>query len=141
MIRPDDRHNSEHRGNSFGRQRRPDSEETIFTRHRILLEGHARSIYGILWVALDMDQSDWLAAANAQAGAHCDHCLVARTLDRMAVASAKAIEPARPDGARTHQCSQPGIAKNRERGIQDLRLSLLRGATRPDRGGGRRGLG
>src|SRR5438034_3638171 len=50
------RSNSELFGNCFGRHCRPDSEETIFTHHRILLEGHARSIYGILWVALDLDQ-------------------------------------------------------------------------------------
>src|SRR6266853_3699824 len=113
MIRPDDRHTSEHRWNSFGRHRRPDSEETIFTCYRIVLEGYARSVYGILWLAVDVDKSDWLTATDAQAGAHCDHGLVTRTVDRMAVASPKAIKPPRPNGARTHECSQPGIAATR----------------------------
>src|SRR5437870_2763419 len=100
MIRPDDRDNSQRSGNSFGRHRRPDSEQTIFTRHRIVLEGHPRSIYGVLWLALDLDKSDWLAATNAQAGAHCDHCLVPWTVDRMAITSANAVKPARSDCAR-----------------------------------------
>src|SRR6266404_440079 len=104
MIRPDDRHASQHDGNFFGRDCRPDSEKTALTRHRIVLEGHAGSIYSFLWLAIDLDKSDRLSDTDAQAGADCDYRLVPRTVDRMAVASPKAVEPARAECARPHQC-------------------------------------
>src|SRR5882672_1270942 len=114
MIRTDDRHTFQHGGDSFWRHRRSDSEQTVFTRRGIVLEGHAGSIYGILWLAVDLDKLGWLSAADAQAGAHCDYRLVPRTVDRVAVASPKAVEPARAECARTHQCSRTGIAEIRE---------------------------
>src|SRR6266850_22802 len=97
----------------------------------------AGGFHGLLRFAPDLDQLEWILAANPQAVVHRDDRIDDRKTYRTIIAAAKIVQSNRPNSTKAPRKHSRKTALQRRR-IQDLHRAILRRAPwNPGRGPGR----